>query len=572
MADDPQGLIEFPGLPVLTSGEFTLSHGIIPSVLSFTTVPSTDFVPQFGDMKITFGDIEIIFRSCAIEVANLRRSGGGYIWSIMIKDRRWKWKYGRISGRYNIRRDDGTIDPATEKTPQELATLLFEKLKEQAPDISKLPNDARPEAIWDAVTPANALQDLCDELNCRIVLGLDDKVTLWPLGEGEDLPENGLEINQGYGFKRSAKPDSIEVLGGPTQIQAKFKLVAVGEDTDGSIKPIDDLSYKPEGGWGGEPPESFGNTLGTYTRDGQELEAADLARNSVWKWYRIESFADGSWDWPVGAQPFDDEGNPIPAPQSVKDILPISDALLDMVTFPEVEGALEPKPAEIEGVFYPGGEDYQNTTAGTKYSDDFSVDRARGIIKFGNPVYKVGGDGEPDTEAELYLTAVFVPKNPATKEPIRYYRSVVLPPPVQDTLPQVLKHPEISRKLIARYVGTVGFVPVQGDNIEDINAEADHYLDAAAKEYELEHSVDIEYTGIVEIPPDGKVTQVTWKVGGGGATTRASINSEHAKTTPYPELRRRQKAAWAADQVRDINRAFDVRSDRWNGGAESRLA
>ena len=572
MADDPQGLIEFPGLPVLTAGEFTLSHGIVPSVLSFTTVPSTDFVPQFGDMKIVFGDVEIIFKNCAIEIANLRRSGGGYIWSIMIKDRRWKWKYGRISGRYNIRRDDGSIDPATEKTPQELAMLLFDKLKEQAPDIFKLPNEARPECIWDAIPPANALQDLCDELNCRIVLGLDDKVTLWPLGEGEDLPENGLEINQGFGFKRSAKPDVIEVLGGPTQIQAKFKLVAVGEDTDGTIKPIDDLSYKPEDGWGSEWVDSFSSVVAQYQRDGQTLEAADLARNSVMKWYRIESFASGSWSWPPGAQPSDEEGQPIPDPKSAKDILPISDALLDMVAFSEVEGALEPKPLEIEGVFYPGGDDYQNTATGTKYSDDFSVDRTRGIIKFSNPVYKIDSDGSIDVPAELYLTAVFVPKHPDTKEPVRFYRTLVLPPPIQGTLPQILKHPEIIHKLIVRYVDTVGVVNAQDDNIEEINAEADHYLDAAAKEYELEESKEVEFTGILEIPPDGKVTQVTWKVGGGGATTRASVNSEHAKTIPYKEIRRRQKAAWAADQARDINRAFDVRSDRWNGGAESRLA
>lgn len=548
----PQGLVEFPGLPVLTSASFTLSHGILPSVLTFNTIPSTDFIPQVGDMKITYIGEEILFKDCAVIKANLRISNG-FRWSIMIQDRRWKWRFGKISGRYNVRRDDNSIDPKTEKRPQELAKLLTEAMGEDDADISLLPDDARPESLWDDSTPASELQNLCDELNCRITLGLDNKLKIWPLGEGEDLPENGREINQGFGFSRAARPDSLEVIGGPVLVQAKFKLQAVGEDTDGSIKPIDDLSYKPADGWENQEVFSFGGITATYTRDGKTLNAMDLARKSVWKWYRIEKFADETFDIP---------GLPDTKITSIKSILPISDSLIDMTEVPAVVGQREPKKIEVEGIYASEGLDYANTTDGTRYPDEFSVDRTRGIIQFNQPVRKLtaGFENQP---ADLFATVAFNVKPEETGAPLRYSTERQLPGPKNNTKARLLKHPEIVRQIIARYNGST--VLNVEDNQDEIKAEADHYLDAAEKEYELDQSSDVQYAGIEHISPDGKIPQVTWEVGGSGAFTRASVNSEHAKTESYKQRRQREFVQKAAESQRVMERAFGTQGDRWNG-------
>ncbi len=50
-------------------------------------------------------------------------------------------------------------------------------------------------------------------------------------------------------------PDSIWISADATAIELSLEIgEAVGVDLDGSIKPIDDLSYKPQDGWGRKIP------------------------------------------------------------------------------------------------------------------------------------------------------------------------------------------------------------------------------------------------------------------------------------------------------------------------------
>jgi hypothetical protein len=49
------------------------------------------------------------------------------------------------------------------------------------------------------------------------------------------------------------------------------------------------------------------------------------------------------------------------------------------------------------------------------------------------------------------------------------------------------------------------------------------------------------YNGIVPVFCDGAIQQVTWEIGPAGASTKASLNSEHAAYIPkFPERRRRE--------------------------------
>jgi hypothetical protein len=547
----PQGLVTFPGLPVLTGASFTFTHGIMPSVLSFNTVPSTNFVPQIGDMKITFGGEEIVFKDCAVTKANLRIEGG-FRWSIMIQDRRWKWKYGEISGRYNVRRDDNSIDPKTEKTPHELAQLLCEAMGEDDADFELLPNDTQPESIWEESNPASELQNLCDVLNCRIVLGLNNRVKIWPLGQGEELPANGLEMNQGFGFSRAAKPDSLKIIGGSVLVQAKFKLIAVGEDTDGSIKPINDLSYAPAAGWEFQSRLSFSEVEGTYVRDGVALKTIDLAKKCIWKWYRLEKFADDTLNIP---------GLPDNEITKIQSLLPISDSLLDMSDVPLAAGSKEPKRIQIEGSWWPLGDDYENMPVGSRYPDEFNVDQARGIVQFNQPVIKLD-DADRNFPADLFATVVFSVKDEETGNPFRFTATRELDGPKNNTKARILKYPEIIRQIIVRYNGSA--VTEIEDNQDEVQAEVDHYLDAVEKEYELDQSSEVQYAGILPIALDGAVSQVTWEVGS-RATTRASKNAEHAKTEHYKQRRQREFLAETAKQQKVLEHAFGTSGERWNG-------
>lgn len=68
---------------------------------------------------------------------------------------------------------------------------------------------------------------------------------------------------------------------------------------------------------------------------------------------------------------------------------------------------------------------------------------------------------------------------------------------------------------------------------------ARYYLDGAASRFRLTGGETRQYIGIWLIEPDGHVQQVTFSVGGGGAATTASTNSEHSPAVPsYPARHR----------------------------------
>ncbi len=145
----------------------------------------------------------------------------------------------------------------TERTPQELAELYLNAMGEVDYDISELPDDTRPPVDHDYDNPAEALAALCESLGCRIVLQLDNTVKLVRSGAGAGLPAEFL-LEDSLTIDLPEKPDKIAVVCGPSLYQVDFPLEAVGLDRDttsggdptDTIKPIDELSYKPSGGWG----------------------------------------------------------------------------------------------------------------------------------------------------------------------------------------------------------------------------------------------------------------------------------------------------------------------------------
>src|SRR5580765_5849029 len=116
----PTGLLSFPGVDQVLSWSFTLSHGITPSAALVEIAPQFGLPAEVGTMVISFGDVALEFADCVLDSANVRRNESGMIVSLTILDRRWRWRYGQISGRYNVRQRNGRLDASTEQSPQEL--------------------------------------------------------------------------------------------------------------------------------------------------------------------------------------------------------------------------------------------------------------------------------------------------------------------------------------------------------------------------------------------------------------------------------------------------------------------
>lgn len=540
---DLQALLRFPGISGITRWSFTLSHGISPSVCSIDIVPQAHLPAEMGTLQILFGSVRMQFRDCLIDSAKVRRSGAGQIIGLAILDRRWKWKFGEISGRYNLRLKNGKVDAATEKAPHQLATLLLQAMGESNFSVGELPNVARPEIDWNHANPAHELAALTESLGCRIVLGIDNKVTLRRIGVGALLPDNGAQRSEDFGFDPPNRPDSIKLVGGPTRFQTRFRLEAVGEDSDGTIRPIDELKYKPANGWGSEAGH------GTFTNISNQADRA-RAQRSVFRWYRVASTSESSQ---AGKFQIPGYRNPV---EQLWQVLPLEEALVE--TYKDAQGIEHPCPAIVEGIYWPQSRDGRNTPAIWRYDGEFSIKGAAGIVEFKVPVTKLIVDSTNSrihAPAELYLTIGHGVKNKDTRLTERFTQERKLPGRRLGTGPQIVHRDDIVRTVIGNYNGRTPKTPVT-DNAPQIQSEANAALDATQAEYKVAQTAEIEYAGIVPIGPDGAIQQVVWSGGLEGATTKAGRNHEFSLVVPSFKERRaaeKQRAA-PANELRQAER------------------
>ena len=151
----------FPGIQNIRAVEFALGHGISPSVGTIEMLPQ-DFAPEMGGtLRMTDGFNFVEFPDCRLDAPFGRwNPTGARTITVKVMDRRWRWQFGDIYGRYNFRDTGNNLVINSEKTPQQLATLLLNAMNETGYDVSSLPNDTRPEVDWIGDNPAEQLNEL----------------------------------------------------------------------------------------------------------------------------------------------------------------------------------------------------------------------------------------------------------------------------------------------------------------------------------------------------------------------------------------------------------------------------
>ena len=513
----PQGLVSFPGVQHIQGAQFTLSHGIGPSVCTLQMLPQIGLPALNGTLQFSFGETTISFPNCRADQAALSSGQSGDVWTLRVLDRRWKWKFGVISGHYNLRTKSGALRGETEKSPQELAALLLDAMDEAGYDVSALPDDSRPGINWSHATPALELSSLCQKFGCIITLGVDNIVRVCRLGIGALLPDNGLQTNGGYSVDVAERPSAMRVIGGPTRFQAKIELEPVGRDVDGSIQPVEDLSYRPATGWESEAPGVFGGMT--------DPEERELAQETVYRLYRIKL--------PIE----------IPEYEAVDSIERIVLEVVQVETWTDrTDNVKKSKPPEVKGDFY--DEEIYTRVLGKQVKTDFQIDQRLGVIHFDEPVVDRDESGDQKAKfSDLKLTAAFSLCGETTREPHRYTRQRSVSGTSTATPVRVIQRSEIVQTVVVDYDAS-GDPSGTTDNItsDQLDEQADYYLDAAEAEYAADEAGDLTYAGLLAISPDGALQQISWKVGLSGATTQISRNSEHSLIVP-PYRRRLEKEA-----------------------------
>jgi hypothetical protein len=128
---------------------------------------------------------------------------------------------------------------------------------------------------------------LVESHRCQVVLKLDDTVSIQPITDDE--PTTAADGNvqwDSLAVETVEQPGGIVFVGAPSQYQLDFELEAVGVDVDGSVRPIGELSYRPDiagaaSAWSLIDLPFFNSLVDRLQRQ--------LARESLFRWYRVKA-------------------------------------------------------------------------------------------------------------------------------------------------------------------------------------------------------------------------------------------------------------------------------------------
>ncbi|HEX4132485.1 MAG TPA: hypothetical protein VHZ24_20810 [Pirellulales bacterium] len=287
MSDVQSPAVAFPGISQIRGCWYTRSAGLSPGIAVLEIAPQVPMPLGEGTLELSFDGSTIRLPGCRVDSHRMDLDANGRVCRLVLMDRRWKWCYGAISGRYNQRRRDGTLIDATARTPAELATLCLRAMGERDFNVARLPSLPRPAVEWGHANPAQALAVLVESHRCQVVLKLDDTVSIQPITDDE--PTTAADGNvqwDSLAVETVEQPGGIVFVGAPSQYQLDFELEAVGVDVDGSVRPIGELSYRPDiagaaSAWSLIDLPFFNSLVDRLQRQ--------LARESLFRWYRVKA-------------------------------------------------------------------------------------------------------------------------------------------------------------------------------------------------------------------------------------------------------------------------------------------
>jgi hypothetical protein len=371
-------LATYDGEP-LSSLEYTFQLGVTPGSGTIK-IPNHSFnVSNVGTIFVSDGTSSITLDS--MYILNGREDdseGGGSDIVCTVYDRRILWKWTPIVGHYNKQDEKGL--PNHEKTITQLFTILFEALEEERFSLVDLP-EIYPEVNWEVESVASAMQDLLDRHGLVLGYSPSSNGTYIISASNYDvaMPTQNLDSSSST-ISPPVIPAKILFVGARNIYQYTFdSFIPVGEDVDGNVRPINLLSYAPEGandpstGIGDETYEAWSQEVINCFSNIADPVARELAQKTIFKWFMID------WD----ALEFVDG-------YTRDSILPLMNVISDVVI---VEGVSEhDKPYLLGERTMWDGSSYK-TYPEAQIREGYTIDKKLGIVQFNKIQYKVAADG-----------------------------------------------------------------------------------------------------------------------------------------------------------------------------------
>ena len=541
----------YPGLSAITQASVRLPSGRSPGRIRIVSQDSSDSPNPYGTFQLTEQDLDddpvsstfIAMPLCAV-VQSTPQPDGSLI--TILEDFRWLWRFGAIDGVYNRTKDNEDIE--FEKTPQELATMLLDAMGEVGYDISALPNDARPFVKWRSSVPSVELDRLCSKLGCKIDLDEDGKVLVSQVGVGNGLPNLPNRDRFVSNATVAQLPTQIRLATGNVQYECRFPLEAIGPDTDNTWKPINSLSWKPSGvAWGDSYPYyAEWDDDETITLEGVKQTKRQAAQRYIFKYYRPTGVVGGGGENDLNPPGMDES---IPDIEELEQLYPLKNYRNQF--WLDAQGVKQQERARLHGTFFEEDPDkLENSDPNSTWSFGWRIDGDRGHIITSQAAILESGDSR--IEADLTVTCVVEADWVGLNQKVYYSRW-------RDNADNKAiggVATETRKDIMLRYTPTYeddGDLDTVADNLAEVDAECDHYLDAMALKYQQRPSGTVYHSGIHKTGLAGDIHEIQWSAGGAPSETVIGFNANISPWTPdYKEAQRISEKKAIEDAVAAI--------------------
>jgi len=539
------------------------SHGVAPNGIRLDVVPfdpaNVAYGGRQGTLRVEYDGAVLEMKECVIDATSMVLNRDNLVSTLILFDKRWKWRYGYATGHFNRTNFGGQLIAPGEElrvrrrewsrsmTIRRMAQRLLIDMRELSGNsfneqVDALPEGEGPEVQWMWDNPAQELDQLCQQFGCRVVMDWDNRVKIWRLGQsigdtaqkkewenpqdraadrraqrlarlygGGDnppLPDVMPVISYSESVDNNERPDRLMIITAPTMFQWDFELEACGLDTDGAVKALNELSYAPDknrsdGGFGG-PNGIWGQATGISNAAELDEEQRKLATGSVFKWYRIKTpfrFPSQFKDEDGNIQWYDIE--------NVKEITPIHNA---MAATTVEDKFVVTKPPVVYGKFSIGTDNnisgvvplpitQKGRNGAVEKTEkmianyDYYLDTRKGIVKFTNQA------GIAQLDADNWYAPAELRLRAAFNWRDYFGTWKVeqyfrsLPQPHLNTEPLIIRRPDITPVREAVFLGT-RFQDVRVDtNDPAVKKLTDEHFDVIASTFSGDRPVRIEYAG-----------------------------------------------------------------------------
>ena len=483
----------FGGIPCVQHASFTMKQGVTPSTGRATF--AIDSSPPLCGVFILSDGIRTISISPAylVDPVIVRHDSGAVI-EATIADRRILWKYGYVTGKYNIPDDMGI--PKEERKIQDLLQDCLTINYGVVINFFSVPEGLYPPVDWEFENPASAAQELCEKYGLSISLDVSGNAYIGPAAFDRTIAIPTADpMSSEQSFNDPYKPIEIWITGSRKINQICYELYPIGiEKTTNELKKIDELSYKPAEGWGKAVLNDF--------YDIADDEAKKLAEKCIFKWYAYVPLVLG------------DRKKYLPWLAHISEVAKVLD---------ENEGTYVSQramPYIATGNIKTDEVTSWNPSTLERYKKEVTFDLIKGIVKFPEYIFQIKNYTSPVqalTEVEKATVRIMAAYEINTGSADDFYKKKF--PVAGGTLsPYIVSNKELTEYQIEGVANSEEKVA--------LDAYAANVAQAILDTWEHISPWQWEFPFLATVEVYGDIKSVTWQVGEQGATSIVSTGVE----------------------------------------------